>query len=155
MILRSTLPQHFVGNDGYCSRGEKNTQSNGCANRTTHLEHLSNHYLKSTAEQYGFKYMDSFPFHMDRWDLHYKQGDCTHTCTTAETTAPELALLNGQCVELIRTLQSTDHSHNKCHHCSCQRKPVYHCFPLPPPQKYSILAVFVARWHHQSQHHHL
>ncbi len=92
IIFRSTLPQHFPGNDGYFA---KSGQLEKCANRTTYKEHFTNQYLKDIAKFYRFKYMDSFPIYMDRWDLHnVKPGDCTHSCITTEITVPELALLN-------------------------------------------------------------
>ncbi len=95
VILRSTLPQHFPGNDGYYEKQKKeNHMYEQCDHTSTLKEHFSNKHLKNTAEQFGFKYMDSFPIYMDRWDLHWKLGDCTHNCYTEETAVPELALLN-------------------------------------------------------------
>lgn len=101
VILRSTLPQHFPGNDGYFLYSRiPQYKKLGCANSTAEREHESNDILKFVAEKYHFKYFDSFPIYMDRWDLHLAEKDCTHTCDcthsciTAETTVPELALLN-------------------------------------------------------------
>ncbi len=98
VIFRSTLPQHFPGNDGYFAKTQTPQYTKfGCAKFTTNREHESNDLLKFVAEKYKFKYMDSFPIYMERWDLHWKPtsfGDCTHSCITAEMSVPELALLN-------------------------------------------------------------
>lgn len=93
VIVRSTLPQHFSTNDGlYMPKG--NLIHKGCSNKSMHNEHWTNQHLKTIAQQYGFKYMDSAPFYVDRWDLHANPRDCTHSCLTAEVTIPEMALLN-------------------------------------------------------------
>ncbi len=97
VILRSTLPQHFPGGNGYFDVQKSIEEGffiEGCANKSTVEEHWSNKYLKNTAKQFGYKYLDSFPIYKDRWDLHWKQTDCTHMCYTAETTVPDIALLN-------------------------------------------------------------
>ncbi len=98
VILRSILPQHFPGNDGYYVETKvPQYKRTGCAKKTTMREHENNGILKATAKQYNFKYLDSFPIYMDRWDLHWREKqsvDCTHSCITAEITIPELALLN-------------------------------------------------------------
>ncbi len=95
VVVRSTLPQHFPGNNGYFVAPRTQFDIyDSCANKTTEKEHRSNKALQNIAEQYGFKYMDSFPIYMERWDLHWRSGDCTHNCYTAEITVPELALLN-------------------------------------------------------------
>ncbi len=100
VIFRSTLPQHFPGNDGYYAAAQvPQYKQVGCQKltTTTRREHETNDLLKFVAEKYKFKYLDSFPIYMDRWDLHWKPTssvDCTHSCITAEVTVPELALLN-------------------------------------------------------------
>lgn len=93
VILRSTLPQHFPTKNGYYDVMHRNRQP-GCAQKSTVEEHWSNEFLKNTKQQFGFKYLDSFPIYKERWDLHWKPIDCSHSCHTAETTVPELALLN-------------------------------------------------------------
>lgn len=90
VIIRSTTPQHYAGYP-YYTLGQKDWN---CQKRTTYNEHWTNKILKSAAKQYGFKYMNSFPIYMDRWDLHFRKMDCTHSCVTAEVIVPEMALLN-------------------------------------------------------------
>ncbi len=98
VVLRGNLPQHFPGNNGYFAFTKvQNYRKIGCTNKTTEREFFTNYALKSTAKENNFKYMDSFPFYMERWDLHDKKKkhfDCSHYCITAEITVPELALLN-------------------------------------------------------------
>ncbi len=91
VILRSTLPQHFLTHDGWF---HKNKEKSKKCNKISYKEHWTNSYLKSTVAQFGFKYMDSAPFYVDKWDLHANPRDCTHSCLTAEVTIPEMALLN-------------------------------------------------------------
>ncbi len=91
VILRSTLPQHFQGKGGW---HQPRTKGKGCKKISSYKEHWTNEYLKKTAEHYGLKYMDSAPFYVDRWDLHMRPIDCTHSCITPEVTIPEMALLN-------------------------------------------------------------
>ncbi len=92
VILRSTLPQHFLTHDGWFHRNKE--KSKKCSKISSYNEHWTNSYLRSIAAQFGFKYMDSAPFYVDRWDLHANPRDCTHSCLTAEVTIPEMALLN-------------------------------------------------------------
>ncbi len=98
VIFRSTPPQHFAGNDGYHAAAQvPQYKQVGCQKLTTRREHETNDLLKFVAEKYKFKYMDSFPIYMDRWDLHWKPKtamDCSHNCIIAEVAVPELALLN-------------------------------------------------------------
>ncbi len=93
VIFRSTLPQHFLTKDGWY-RGKGAFKGRECSSNTSHREHWTNQHLKNIAEHYRFKYMDSAPFYIDRWDLHWNPQDCTHSCLTAEVTIPEMALLN-------------------------------------------------------------
>ncbi len=94
VILRSTLPQHFPTTSGYKDHLKTRDITESCPHRSTTEEHWSNEFMRNISQQFGFKYLDSFPIYKDRWDLHWKPNDCTHNCYTAETTVPDLALLN-------------------------------------------------------------
>ncbi len=91
VILRNTLPQHLSGEGG---QYQPKMKHKGCTKISLYTEHWTNQHIKMTAEHYGLKYMDSAPFYVDRWDLHMKPTDCTHSCITPEVTVPEMALLN-------------------------------------------------------------
>ena len=96
VMFRSTLPQHFDSSDG---SGYYNGQfkPTSCAVQPTVRSHWTNEVTKHVSMQYGFKYLDSAPIYMDRWDLHFPDHvhlDCTHFCYTPETFVPEFVLLN-------------------------------------------------------------
>ncbi len=92
VILRSTLPQYFQGEGGWCP---PKVEGRGCS-KYLDIQKIGplNIYVEMRAEHCGLKYMDSASFYVERWDLHMTPKDCTHTCITAGVTVPELALLN-------------------------------------------------------------
>ncbi len=96
VIVRSTLPQHFDANDssGTHNRARENSH---CANVSTTMSHWTNYYLEDISRKNGFKFLDSSPIYMDRWDLHFPENeklDCTHFCYTPDLYMPEIVLLN-------------------------------------------------------------
>ncbi len=102
VMWRSTLPQHFDGmnvtSDGYYTGL---LLYKACIKETFKGIHWTNIYMEQVSSEYGFKFLNTAPLYMDRWDLHFstyvaKSGnvDCTHSCYTPEVLAPEIALMN-------------------------------------------------------------
>ena len=95
IIIRSTLPQHFSGQqkyiDGYYVEKMPKIK---CINGPINLEHWSNPIMKEMCEKYGFRYLNSAPLYGNRSDLHFVAGECTHYCYHSQIVIPEMALLN-------------------------------------------------------------
>ncbi len=98
VVFRSTPPQHFNGGGVYPAgyfQGE--VEGQGCLDKPFGKELYSNFCLKEISEVYGFKYLNSAPIYVDRYDMHFPfhhRVDCSHFCHTPEVYIPEIALLN-------------------------------------------------------------
>ncbi len=97
VIIRNTLPQHFhyfgAVPHGYY---DPTAQGSICW-KSNKKDHFTNYYTSQIADLYGFKFLNSAPVYMERWDLHFpkhKKSDCSHWCYTPEIYVPELSILN-------------------------------------------------------------
>ncbi len=98
VIFRSTPPQHFDGG-GIAPIGyyQDDIEGQQCLDYPFGKELYANFCLKEIAKEYGFKYLNSAPIYMDRYDMHFPEHtkmDCSHFCHTPETYIPEIALIN-------------------------------------------------------------
>ncbi len=98
VIFRSTPPQHFDGGGVYPpGYFQEDIPGQKCLNKPFRKQFHANICLREVSQKYGFKYLDSAPLYMDRYDMHFPDSyktDCSHFCYTPEVIIPEIALLN-------------------------------------------------------------
>ena len=100
VIVRATLPQHFITNSGMGFYGEimSTNASKACTVKVPFpVPHPSNYFLKNMASRYNFSFVDNFSIYYERGDLtrgNFKgKVDCSHHWYTPELIWPELVLL--------------------------------------------------------------
>ena len=100
MILRATLPQHFISESGLGLYGDRfKNKTEKCATKVAFpVPHPTNYLLKNTARRFNYSFLDNFSIYYERGDLTLGMKaphvlDCTHHCYTPELIWPELVLL--------------------------------------------------------------
>ena len=100
VIVRATLPQHFITKSGMGLYGDSATSGiRKCDTKVPFPEpHFTNYFLKNMATRFNFSFMDNFSIYYERGDLTLGQKaptilDCTHHCYEPELIWPELVLL--------------------------------------------------------------
>ena len=95
VIIRSTLPVHFVTASGTGFASDVEGDIWRCLTRVPHpVPHPTNHFLLDMVRRHSFRFLDSFPIYYERGDLMREdQIDCFHHCYTPELVWPELVLL--------------------------------------------------------------
>ena len=99
VILRATLPQHFITKSGMGFYHRDLKWQKGCFTKVLFpVPHPTNYFLKIMARRFGFYFLDSFSIYHERGDLTLgrkapNKMDCTHHCFTPELIWPELVLL--------------------------------------------------------------
>ena len=104
MIIRSTLPVHFVTASGTGFASDVEGDIWRCLTRVPHpVPHPTNYFLLDMARRHGFRFLDSFPIYYERGDLTREDGtDCYHHCYSPELVWPELVLLT----QMIKSFNS-------------------------------------------------
>ena len=101
VIVRATLPQHFITESGLGLYGDL-TNFEECATTLPYpMPHPTNYFLKNMAKRFNFSFLDNFSIYYERGDLtrgvdkslEDSKLDCTHHCYTPELILPELVLL--------------------------------------------------------------
>ena len=95
VIIRSTLPVHFVTASGTGFASDVEGDIWRCLTRVPHpVPHPTNYFLLDMAQRHSFRFLDSFPIYYERGDLTREDGmDCYHHCYTPELVWPVLILL--------------------------------------------------------------
>ena len=95
VIVRSTLPVHFVTASGTGFASDVEGDIWRCLTRVPHpVPHPTNYFLLDMVRRHGFRFLDSFPIYYERGDMTREDKiDCFHHCYTPELVWPELVLL--------------------------------------------------------------
>ena len=99
VIVRATLPQHFITNAGMGFYGQIHTKDNHprLVKVPFPVPHPTTYFLKSMARRFNFPFLDNFSIYYERRDLtRGKLGglvDCSHHWVNPELIWPELVLL--------------------------------------------------------------
>ena len=100
VIVRATLPQHFITKSGFGFHGDSATNgTRQCDAKVPFPEpHFTNYFLKNMVRRFNFSFMDNFSIYFERGDLTLGQKapnklDCTRHCYSPELIWPELVLL--------------------------------------------------------------
>ena len=116
VIVRATLPQHFITKSGLGFYGDSATSgTRKCDAKVPYPEpHFTNYFLKNMVRRFNFSFMDNFSIYYERGDLTLGQKapnilDCTHHCYSPELIWPELVLLT-QIIKEYRKYPSLLHS---------------------------------------------
>ena len=100
VIVRATLPQHFIGKAGMGFYHDRLRSETKCAATKVPfpVPHPTNYFLKDMARRFNFSFLDNFSIYYERGDLTNgkkppKNLDCVHHCYTPELIWPKLVLL--------------------------------------------------------------
>ena len=98
VIVRATLPQHFITNAGMGFYGQIEAKDkHPCLVKVPFpVPHPTNYFLKNMARRFNFSFLDNFSIYYERGDLTKGKirglFDCSHHWVNPELIWPELVL---------------------------------------------------------------